>query len=142
MTKRLTQHFDLSEFTESSTAKKLGIINVPDLRICNNIEYGCVNVLEPLAEYLKEPIIISSGYRCLKLNKAVGGKPTSQHMTGEAADIHIPNAEYARKVFDFLKVSKFVDQLLYEKSKNAQWLHVSWSVNRDPRHYINQNYHV
>jgi len=33
------------------------------------------------------PFIIDSGFRCPKHNVDVGGKPTSDHLTGEAADI-------------------------------------------------------
>ena len=37
------------------------------------------------------PFVITSGYRCAKHNKAVGGKPNSAHLTGYAADISCPN---------------------------------------------------
>lgn len=33
------------------------------------------------------PFVITSGYRCLKHNKAVGGEPDSSHLVGVAADI-------------------------------------------------------
>ncbi|MBO9542719.1 DUF882 domain-containing protein [bacterium] len=36
-----------------------------------------------------KPIRITSGYRCAKHNKAVGGRPQSLHLTGRAADIQV-----------------------------------------------------
>ena len=37
-------------------------------------------------EYI--PLLVNSGYRCSALNKSVGCVPTSQHLLGQAADIH------------------------------------------------------
>ena len=56
-------------------------------RFLRKTETLCNYVLEPIRNYLQTPIIITSGYRCPELNKAVGGNPESQHMIGEAADI-------------------------------------------------------
>lgn len=43
--------------------------------------------LELLRRLVRKPIPIVSGYRCPAHNKAVGGVPRSQHLTGRAADI-------------------------------------------------------
>ena len=40
------------------------------------------NVLDPLRELYGKPIIVNSGYRCIKLNKAIGGAKNSQHLVG------------------------------------------------------------
>ena len=45
------------------------------------------NVLDPLREAYGKPIVVTSGFRCKKLNKAVGGSPSSQHLLGLDADI-------------------------------------------------------
>ena len=47
----------------------------------------CVNVLDPVREALGGPVEITSGYRTPQTNALIGGSKTSQHMTGEAADI-------------------------------------------------------
>ena len=44
-------------------------------------------VLQPLRDAWGQPLHVNSGYRCPKLNAAVGGAATSQHTKGEAADI-------------------------------------------------------
>lgn len=49
--------------------------------------------LDRMREIYKKPIIISSGYRCRKHNKEVGGKTTSAHLKGMAADILCPSNE-------------------------------------------------
>lgn len=46
-----------------------------------------VDLLERAREELDRPIVITSGFRCVKHNTEVGGKPNSAHLTGEAADI-------------------------------------------------------
>ena len=58
-----------------------------------NLKALCMEVLQPLRDYLEKPVVISSGYRCSEVNKAVGGVSGSQHLKGEAADIHVENTE-------------------------------------------------
>ena len=84
----LSENFTYKEFEESETADKLGIDNTikRDL-IRNNIKELVFHILQPLRDKFDVPIHINSGYRCLKLNAAVGGVPSSQHVMGQAADI-------------------------------------------------------
>ena len=83
----LSKHFTLDELTKSATATRKGIDNTPNEQALKNLQDLVVNVLEPLRVHYGRPIIITSGFRCEKLNKAVGGSPTSQHVLGQAADI-------------------------------------------------------
>ena len=87
---KLSEHFDLDEFTRSATADRLHIDNTIPEELIPNLKNLCVQVLEPLREHFGTPVVISSGYRCPALNQAVGGVPNSQHLTGEAADIILP----------------------------------------------------
>lgn len=84
---KLTENFDLSEFVESSTAKRLNIDNTPSDEVISNLKRLCYLLLQPLRNIINEPIIINSGFRCASLNKAVGGVSSSQHKLGLAADI-------------------------------------------------------
>lgn len=87
MMAQLSKNFTWEEFTASDTAKKLGILNhITDWDVRDNILALVKNVLQPLRDAWGKPIRINSGYRCEKLNKAVGGEPASQHRKGEAAD--------------------------------------------------------
>ena len=95
----LSPHFTVGEFFRSGTAIRLGIVNEPDAHpeegltneeVVENLRALCTEVLEPLRRRVGR-VIITSGYRCQKLNKAVGGVWNSQHLRGEAADIYVPN---------------------------------------------------
>lgn len=129
---KLSEHFDLSEFTRSNTAERLNIPNIPNDEVISNLRTLCREVLEPLRRHLDHPVIISSGYRCPKLNKAVGGVRNSQHMTGEAADIHIPNLTEGREWMAWMIDNLGFDQCIMEHRKNkdgsvTHWIHVSFS---------------
>ena len=90
--------------------------------IRGNIEALVENVLDPLRERYGKPIIVNSGYRCAKHNKAVGGASNSQHMVGEAADITAGSPEGNEKLLKILLESKNFDQLIIYPT----FLHVSW----------------
>ena len=67
------------------------------------------------------------------LNKAVGGVANSQHMTGEAADIHIPDETTGKRWFLWMMDNLKFDQLIWEKSTPSStryWIHVSFSKTR------------
>lgn len=84
---RLTEHFTLEEFLDSSKAKELIIDNTPPVEYLNNIKYVAY-LLELIRKRARVPIRISSGFRCPPLNKAVGGSPSSRHLFGLAVDIN------------------------------------------------------
>ena len=125
----VTMHFTIEEMYASDTAKRLGIDNKPTTQKMINIVYLCAFVLEPLRVAIGKPIKISSGYRCEKLNKAVGGVYNSQHLKGQAADIDIQgDMAFGRKIFDYIRDHLPFDQLIWEKNPKTGscWVHVSF----------------
>ena len=102
-----------------------------------------------------QPIIINSGYRSPQLNRAIGGVPSSNHLTGCAVDIRVDGMEqlivYAAILLDISRDwQQDFDELLIERrsasplgsSKNkhgAMWLHfaVRKSGNRRKIMFIN-----
>lgn len=135
----LTEHFTLEEFTTSATARSRSIYNTllcsnpQHARIIDNLKNLCTDVLEPLREHVRQPVLISSGYRSPELNKAVGGARNSQHMLGEAADIHIPDEETGREWFRWIMDNVRFDQLIWEKASaksSRHWIHVSYRKGR------------
>ena len=130
---RLSPHFDLSEFTRSDTARVMKIDNVPNLQEIENLTNLCIHVLEPARQKTNAQIYITSGFRSLALNRAVGGVPSSQHCKGLAADLRIYTQFYNDNLVSALKETDF-DQLIFEKSGARKWIHVSWSPY--PRHQI------
>ncbi|MGI6223703.1 MAG: D-Ala-D-Ala carboxypeptidase family metallohydrolase [Prevotella sp.] len=137
---QLSPHFKLSEFVASGVALKHHIDNMPqNPAIVDNLLRLAQNVLEPLR--CRFGIIrITSGYRCKQLNTLVHGSLSSQHMRGEAADIHISSEEVGMKMFRFIEEHCDFDQLLFEHTMNngCCWLHVSYrqgSNRHDARPY-------
>lgn len=141
ITKNLkSEFFKLEEFTKSVTAAKLNIANIPKEEVIENLQYGVDMVLDPLRRLYGHPIQITSGFRCEKLNLAVGGVSNSWHKLGNAADIHVSSMKEAWAIFSILQKIPSVDTALFEHSKTAQWLHVQWDKTKSPRHHFNFNY--
>lgn len=126
----LSKHFTLKEMTMSTTAMRLGIDNTPSAESIQSMSLLADRVLEPVREYIGEPIKISSGYRSPELNKKVGGSKTSQHCLGEAADIVCQNKN--SEMFYFIKNNLEFDQLIWEfgDEQEPDWVHVSYRDNR------------
>ena len=122
---QLTKHFTLSEFIRSEKAQANGIDNTPSLEAVSNLQYLCQQVLEPLRLWAGRPVVINSGYRCPHLNQLVGGVPNSQHQTGEAADIRLPDKATGQLYAEYIHEHCRYDQLLFESNGHSQWLHVS-----------------
>ena len=124
----VTMHFTIEELYASRRAKELGIDNKPTTQKMINLVYLAAYVLEPLRVAMNEPITISSGYRCEKLNKAVGGVYNSQHMKGQAADLCIDgDIEKGRRWFNYIKDHLLFDQLIWEhNAAGVYWVHVSF----------------
>lgn len=128
MATRISMHFTLDELCASQTAKARGIQNKPGTAEIICLVYLTAYVLEPLREAMNEPICISSGYRCERLNRAVGGVANSQHTKGQAADLCIDgDMKKGRKWFDYIKTHLQFDQLIWEHDKSGTyWIHVSF----------------
>ena len=131
------KYFTMTELTASATARRKGIDNTPDMQAKANLTALVSNVLDPLRELYGKPIVVTSGYRCQKLNRAVGGASRSQHITGEAADIR-PLSDRAwenRQLFDLIqKLGLPFDQLIDEY--NYDWVHVSFREGRNRREVL------
>ena len=116
-------NFTLAELCASSTAKKLGLSNAPDVTVCDNLMLLIINVLQPLRTALEKPVIVSSGYRNPILNSYLGSKANSQHVKGQAADISVIGMSIDN-LFDFIKKTNIeYDQLIHE----GTWIHISYS---------------
>ena len=73
----LSKHVTLAEFENSPTATTHGINNkMNELQIAS-AKLLCENVFEPLRLYLNIPIRISSGFRCVQVNRKIGGSTSS-----------------------------------------------------------------
>lgn len=138
---KLTQHFTLEELVASSTAKAKGIKNTPDTQAVVNLMALCVCVLEPLRKWWGREVKIGSGFRCAKLNAAVGGVSNSQHMTGQAADLCLDgDIQKGKRWFDYIKRTLQFDQLIWEhNAKGTYWIHVSYNAQGANRRQVIDN---
>jgi hypothetical protein len=127
---KLSEHFSLPELCKTKT----GIENVPNEAQVNNLKRLC-QWLEQLRRRWNnlygegdDPIIINSGFRSPEVNKAVGGVPTSNHLTGCAVDIRCIGMEqalrYAAILLDISDQSgEDFDELLIEQKGRVIWIH-------------------
>ena len=124
----MAEFFTKSELTRSDTARILKIDNTPTPEASAALDALMWNVLDPIRRMWGHPISVNSGYRCPKLNAAVKGSATSQHMKGEAADITAGDQTKNKELFDMIAQSAIpFDQLIDEK--NYRWIHVSYRPN-------------
>lgn len=131
------KYFTLNELTRSDTAKRMGINNTPGTEVAANLKLLVEKVLDPLRQAWGAPIVVSSGYRCPELNKAVKGAANSQHLLGQAADIHTLNDTVAdnRRLFQLVQKLKLpYDQLIDEYGYN--WIHVSYTSQGNRRQIL------
>lgn len=119
------KYFTIAELCRSEKADQYGINNKCNKQQAEQLKQLIENVLDPLRELYGKPIKVNSGFRCAELNKLVGGKPTSQHLRGEAADITAGSRDENKKLFQLIKEKLPFDQLIDEK--NYAWVHVSFN---------------
>lgn len=129
------KYFTIRELCQSHTAAVQHIDNTPTAAVKRNLEALTDNILDPLREAYGKPINVSSGYRCQRLNKAVGGVRNSQHLTGHAADITAGNTTQNKKLFRLIQTLGLpFDQLIDERQ--YRWVHVSYDPTRSRRQVL------
>lgn len=133
----MSKYFSLSEMTHSPTAIARHIpndTNEAQIKDLNRL----MDYLDKVREAFGKAIIVTSGFRSggdKGLNVAVGGKPNSQHVKGQAADIRPHDIKELRSLFATIRQVGGFDQLIYEEpAGRTPWIHVSINpTNRPPR---------
>lgn len=125
----MPKFFTLKELIASNTAAARNVDNTPNFEDVAHLLELCEKILDPLRQAWGKPIIVTSGYRCARLNQLVGGVSNSAHLRGYAADLIPSNV----KIDDFIRFAKEwatknrikFDQMIDEKdSKGNHWLHI------------------
>lgn len=121
----LSPHFSMAELIGSRVACRAGLPNSPDVFQVENLRRLADSILEPIRALFVRPVYVSSGFRSPELNRLVGGKSSSAHLEGRAADILVTGIPCG-KAFAVIRESAIpFDQLIHEKSSGVEWLHVS-----------------
>lgn len=125
----VSQHFPLHECIRSGTATRLGISNIPGEVTLDRMKRTAQHILEPVRLHYGVPFRPNSFFRCLKLNRVLKSKDTSQHVTGEAVDMEVPGVPNIDLAL-WVKNNLVYDQLILEFYKGddptAGWVHVSY----------------
>ena len=121
---KLSEHFELAEFCTSQEAARRGRIILPTDSDTQNLARLCATVLEPLRMAVGQPIVISSGLRPPWLNAVIGGRPTSAHLDGRAADILVPGLTPLEVCERVAALGLPVDQCIHEFPPKG-WTHVA-----------------
>lgn len=128
---QLSKNLSLAEMIRSESAKRAGINNMPTKEHLESMRVLAEKIFQPIRDYFKRPIHLSSGYRSKALNASIkGASKTSQHSKGEAIDIDMDGTEITNKqVFDYIKDNLEFDQLIWEfgTDNNPAWVHVSFN---------------
>ncbi len=138
---QITEHFSLKELTRSETARRLGLQNTPSSAEMANIQYTAEQ-LEKIRAYVGRGIVVTSCFRSERVNKAVGGSPTSAHRFGLAADcdaIGLTSLAFAEEIIKMRDEGKIkFDQLILEfpERGDGAWVHVGFRRNSPMRNQI------
>ena len=134
----MARYFTFAELVYSATALSKGIDNTPTSTEVKNNLLELIDILDVIREEWTEKceknnwgtgsIIVTSGYRCNALNKAVGGSKNSSHMLGTAVDLKPKNGRNM-EFFEFIKEylsDKNFDELINEKPVRGipSWVHL------------------
>jgi zinc D-Ala-D-Ala carboxypeptidase len=125
----ISKHITMAEATNSETAKKLGISNLPNDVELANMKLVAEKCFEPIREWYGKPLRINSFFRSAKLNSSIGGSSgTSQHCLGQAIDLSSGNNAENKKIFLWAKDNLVYDQIIYEYGNNdgCDWVHISY----------------
>jgi hypothetical protein len=119
---KLSEHFNLNEFTISQTATRKGIDNTPPEPVIERLRMLAATLERVRGLLGNSPIRISSGYRSKELNRAIGSSDNSAHVLGYAVDFTCPIFGTPKEVANEIAKSdiKF-DQVIYE----GTWIHLS-----------------
>lgn len=127
---QLTEHFSLEEFIQ--TDYKQFDNTLPDHLMANAIQ--TCEMMEIIRAHLSDlkgvevPIIPSSGYRCLPLNRHLKSKDWSDHVQAHAMDWTAPSFGTPYQICRALqmKVGEFhIGQLIHEYGR---WVHTGWPI--------------
>ena len=145
--RKLSKYITEETFCHSDTATALKMQNVFTPIAFNNAVILCQDFYDPILDYYSKKLnghnpasllILSSGYRCIELNKKIGGDAKSQHPFGNAGDTNIFGIPPKQLFNDIISgrikqrngkpLKDIIDQCIYEQKiingKLVIWVHI------------------
>lgn len=123
-------NFSISELCHSDNAINAGIDNTPSIKETDNLLNLIFYCLQPIRDKLNKPMVITSGFRNYKTNFLAGGAINSNHLTGCAADFHVPGMTIQQVIDFILKLGIEFDELGNEYNK---WVHIAYRKGNNRR---------
>jgi len=131
----ISECFTWGEVVASETADRRRIDNTPPTELLPVLQQTAQR-MDRVRRLLFGPVIVTSWYRSLALNRALGSRDSSQHVTGQAVDFRCPSKGTPSEVFYYLRSLRRdlgIDQLILEFADTPRaWVHVS--LTDTPRH--------
>ena len=123
----VSPNFTLAVLTDSQTATRHGMTEqfAPSPEVVANLQHHALKILEPLRAALQKKgkqLVITSGYRCERVNAKIGGAKNSQHIKGQATDIQVSGMKNEDLILLIVALKLPFDQLIEEF---GSWVHVS-----------------
>ncbi len=81
-------NFTYAELLKSATAKRKKIKNIPTKEQFKKLIITARKILQPVRNQFGK-VIVTSGFRCIKLCLAIGSTKNSNHARGEAVDFYV-----------------------------------------------------
>lgn len=131
---QISKYVSYNEATKSQTAIRHGIKNEPNDEQLQNMKIVAIKCFDPIREFYKRPLRVSSFYRCEELNKLVKGAKNSQHLKGQAIDIDAGSIQENKKIFEWAKDNLEYDQLINEY--NFSWVHISYNQGKNRKQIV------
>ncbi len=126
---KVGRYLTLRECIKSETAIRKGIDNTPTEEHLINMHRLCNEVYDKLCDKMGSKLPFTSFYRSAKLNKAIGGSPSSAHSKGLAIDLDVDGSSLKITNADLFNATKHLlnyDQLIWEfgDDKQPAWVHI------------------
>lgn len=130
---QLSKNFSLAEFEASELATRLSIPNRVPNEYRTNARLTC-EMLQAVRDFMCDmigvdvPINLTSGYRCLLLNRQLGSSDSSDHLQALAADWRAPKYGTPSEICKALagRMEEFgIGQLINEFPDRNGWVHTS-----------------
>ena len=130
------KYFTMFELIFSETALARKIKNETTRQVEDNLIDLVDKVLDPLRARWGKPLKVNSGYRCPRLNAAVGGVITSQHTKGEAVDVTTGTEQGNKDLVRLIMTMNLpVDQVIFENT----WVHISHRMGYNRKQFLQMN---